>query len=198
MNEHDVRSEVVKFFEIVAPLSRRRARDVPTPAFTVRPEKQGVWDSNPREKIARWLEGERGTRFRYSDRSPFAVRGAAGGYTPDLNLIWINTTSDDYRQFGTACHETAHALTYHRLLVNPHKGSWARSLQHDENYNVGEMVAETVSFVVTRQILHHTTAHSALYVAHYAGKERDVVGALTTALPLATSAALAMIRAIDD
>lgn len=200
MDEDQVRSEVIKFFEVVAPLSRRirtsRPTKTPRPAFTLRDECREAWDRKPHEAIARWLTGERGTQFRYSDRSPLHVQGAVGCYSPELNLIWVDSRSDDERKLAVVAHETAHALTYDLLNADPPKGAWARSLRHERAYSVGEIVAESASFVVTRQFLHHTTAHSALYVAEYAARERDVVRALSTALPLTTGAALAMIRAM--
>jgi hypothetical protein len=201
MDENQVRSEVVKFFEVVAPLSRRivtsKSVKVPKPAFVLRDDRRDAWDRKPHEAITQWLTQERGTQFRYGERAPMNVGGAVGCYSPELNLIWVDSRSDDERKLAVIAHETAHALTYDTLNRNQPKGVWARSLQHERAYSVGEIVAESVSFVVTRQVLHHTTAHSALYVAEYAARERDVVGALATALPLTTEAALAMIRAME-
>lgn len=201
MDEEEVRAEIVKFFEIVAPLSRRilasKTFRVPAPALVIRPDKRDAWERGPHIAIGRWLNEERGTGVQYSERSPIAQAGAAGCYSPELNVIWVDSRSDDHRKFATLAHETAHALTYHKLLSKPHKGIWARTVQHMQSYNVGEVVAETASFVVTRQLLHHETAHSALYVADYAARERDVVGIFRTALPLATESAMAMIRAME-
>jgi hypothetical protein len=202
MNEHQARTDIVKFFEIVAPLSRRilvsKPQRVPAPHFTLREDKRDAWERLPHESIMRWLTAERGTAFRRSSKSPLGIAGAAGCFSPELNLIWMDDRNDEFRQFAVLAHEGAHALTYDDLHPQKPRGQWARMQQHGRSYNIGEIIAETTSFLVTKQVLHHTTAHSPLYVASYAAKEQDVVRALSTALPFTLEATLAITRAMNE
>lgn len=200
MNAKQVQDDIAKFFALAAPLSRQFAkgakRSRSLPAFVVRDDRQTLWEARPHDAIMRYISETRGTEF-VSGLPPRGITNAAGCYILELNKVWTDPQNDDTRQLSVLAHESAHVLTYGELLKDVPKGMWAKGRAQARVYNVGEIIAETTSYLVSRQYLHHTNAHSIIYVAEYAAALNDAASAFAAAAPHTKRATMALLEALE-
>lgn len=108
------------------------------------------------------------------------LAGAYGGYFPGLRRIVIDPGQDPVKRCGTVVHEAAHLLE--------------DDLHTRDGYNLGELVAESVAFVVLSRYDFDTSGFSFGYIERY-GADKAMFRKGLSAIQLISST---LIKAIEQ